>query len=472
MTRLGLGFGRMIDPGVGRVLYGRHMSAVASYTYLRPSTLTKESGLVLQTSGGLAEREGKVAYPRYFAGFLTAPGQVAAGLLAVSEVSRARYAGTGPPADLDPIVTAAPGRLRFEALSGCRGVYVRLDVLPAALDGRLVDHGTTNVDIGPSLRAALARVDDAGPLRLKVGPDSFSISIVDSPPVRRTAALPTRWLRGFVDVPVLASQFDARPDQFDGRSDQFDARPDRFDARPELSVERAAEVLRESPDGRLAAILPMLRHATRVRAYGPPVAASSTATASGWELETPTLRLSVMLSPTPERGFSGGAAAAAVDGDRAIDDAGLVDGLLAWDTIVDVAELAAVSGLSPTRIRDALGQLAIAGRVGYDLAEGSYFRRILPYGVRAAGRLNPRLIGARQLVCTGAVTLGIDRAEVRGKTEGQAVHVVGGSPLSCTCAWWVRVGADRGPCTHMLAVTLALAEPSAGPRESTVEDSE
>lgn len=129
----------------------RAMAAVASYSYLGSSSLAPDGGhLTLQTSGG------PTTHPRFFTGFVTAAEAAAVGLLAVAEVARTRYHQPINPASLDPVVTGGRDRLRFESFSGCCGVYARLDVLSAGLDGDIVAHGTTNVDVNPPLRQALA----------------------------------------------------------------------------------------------------------------------------------------------------------------------------------------------------------------------------------------------------------------------------------------------------------------------------
>ncbi len=71
----------------------------------------------------------------------------------------------------DPVVTCNGDRLRFESFSACGGVYARLDVLQEALDGDVVELGTTNVDVNVPLRKALARVGGNDPLHLAVGDD-------------------------------------------------------------------------------------------------------------------------------------------------------------------------------------------------------------------------------------------------------------------------------------------------------------
>ncbi len=109
--------------------------STTSYAYARPSGLTAD-GLDLQASGGLS------ANPRLFAGFMTTPQPVAAGLLAAADVARTRYFQPTGPGSLDPVVTGSAAMLRFESFSGCCGVYARPDVLPSGLDGRMLEHGT------------------------------------------------------------------------------------------------------------------------------------------------------------------------------------------------------------------------------------------------------------------------------------------------------------------------------------------
>jgi predicted nucleic acid-binding Zn finger protein len=92
--------------------------------------------------------------------------------------------------------------------------------------------------------------------------------------------------------------------------------------------------------------------------------------------------------------------------------------------------------------------------VGYDLAHGAYFHRVLPYDRAALEKMHPRLLGARELVEQGAVTLSGDSATVR---SGDAEYVVRieDSVARCTCPWFARHRGERGPCKHVLAVEHA-----------------
>jgi hypothetical protein len=104
-------------------------------------------------------------------------------------------------------------------------------------------------------------------------------------------------------------------------------------------------------------------------------------------------------------------------------------------------------------VRRALGQLGAAGRVGYDAAEGAYFHRELPYDAERLAAMHPRLRDARALVEAGGVRIEGESAYVR---SGDAEHAVRRTPQGdrCTCPWYGKHKASRGPCKHILAVDM------------------
>ncbi|GIJ78673.1 hypothetical protein Xph01_31050 [Micromonospora phaseoli] len=434
-----------------------------TYRYLASSALGQGS-LALQTSGGPTPN------PRFFSGFLTTAQAAAVGLLAVAEVARTRYHRPVSPASLDPVVTGSRDRLRFESFSGCCGVYARLDALPAGLDGDVVEHGTTNVDVNTPLRAALARVGGLDPLHLSVGPDDLTVSTMDGEVVEKKVPLPVRWLRGFAEVQVLAARFEPRAELPAAEATAFLRRLPRGNDRSVLWVVPAGRSLRLTSRpvagavclagaGRLAALHPMLRFAKTLRVYGPTVAAGSAAVPSVWELDTGALRLSLTLSPEPYRGFSGeGAALTALAGDDVVDDADLISALLSWDPTIDTDRLAAQAGIDVVRVRGALAQLGTAGRVGYDVAEAAYFHRVMPYDAGRAERDNPRLVGARALLDAGAVQLDGTSATVRSDDQVYRVRRLPDGGFTCTCPWWAKHRGQRGPCRHALATRMLLTE--------------
>ncbi|QNS07531.1 SWIM zinc finger domain-containing protein [Streptomyces xanthii] len=437
-------------------------------TYCRPSVFESAGGvgqLGLETSRG-ATPAGPRDHPRFFSGFLTCPQVAAAGLLAVADVAAARYHQQRLAASLDPVVTGSGDRLRFESFSGCGGVYARLDVLDQGLDGQEVGHGTTNVDVNNPLREALSRIGGDDPLHLRVGPEELAVTTLDGPVVEKKVPLPDRWLRGFAEAQVISAGFELRAELDAAEAVRFLRSLPRTSGREARWVVPAGRGLRPTSrpvpgavclpgPARLVALQRVLRHATALRVYGP-AAATRAAVSSAWEAVLPGMRLTLTLSPDAARGFSGeGGVLDALATDRAAEDAELIAVLLAWEPRIDLADLAAASGLPVERVRAALVRLGTSGRVGYDTAEAAYFHRELPYDAGRVERHNPRLRDARALVSAGAVTIE-DGAGTVTADDGH-VHRVreDGGTSRCTCLWWARYRGGRGPCKHALAVRMA-----------------
>ncbi|MFI7446702.1 SWIM zinc finger family protein [Nonomuraea sp. NPDC049714] len=431
--------------------------AVQAYSYAGPSVLA-DGRLGLSTSGGTA-LSGPQTHPRFFSGLLTHAAPAAAGLLAVADVALTRYHQPRPGWTRDPVVTCDGGRLRFESFSACGGVYARLDVL--GLDGDVLDRGTTNVDVNGPLRESLARVGGRDPLHLGVGPDELTVTTLDGAVVEKKVPLPTRWLRGFAEVQVIAAGFDLRAELKGPQAVRFLrslprkastavwAAPSGRDLRLTSGPGNGAVSL--AGVGRVATLMPLLRFAKALRVYGP--AAGSRHQASAWELELPGMRYTVAVSPEPWRGFSGeGAVLSHLATDEAAGDADVVGMLLNFEPTVEIGLLADRSGLTVERVRAALTQLGTAGRVGYDLHDASHFHRELPYDRDQVAQLNPRLTAARALAASGAVRLDGDQAQV---TTSGGVRQVGIEQGTCTCAWWFDHRGSRGPCKHVLAARIA-----------------
>ncbi|NUT49230.1 MAG: SWIM zinc finger family protein [Saccharothrix sp.] len=446
------------------------MTAVQTYAYLRESAVHEAAAgpaLDLATSGGWTP-DGPAANPSFFTGFLTAPTVAAPAILAVADIAAARYFQPRRAASLDPVVTGDGGCLRLESFSGCCGVYARLDILPAGLDGGDVGRGTTNVDVNEPLRRALAMIGGLDPLHLAVGPHGVEATTFDGRFVEKKVPLPDRWVRGFAEAQVAAAGFTPRAELSGPAASAFlRALP-----RPTTTGRRTVRLL--VPDGktlrpairpvagalslagpeRLDVLRRVLRHLTGLRVYAPD-AAPGVPTATAWEALLPGMRLTLMHSPEASRGFSGEGGVlddlATRDGAA---DADAIAELLAWEPRIDVADLSAQSGLPESRVRAALTVLGVSGQVGYDLADNAYFHRHLPFAAGDVERHNPRLRGARRLVEARAV------CEVDGVVRvgtGEHEHLVlrgDDGVLSCTCLWWAKYRGGRGPCKHVLAAQL------------------
>jgi hypothetical protein len=424
------------------------------------------SEVLLTTSGGVTE-EGPVLHPYLFSGFLTDPAAAALGMLACAAVARSRYFTPGSIVAIllrDPVVTSNGDRLRFESFSSCCGVHARLDLLPAALADAPAASGTTNVDFGDAMRAALASAAISGPLLLSVGSGELVVDTSGGTATERTVPLPERWVRGFGEVQALAVRMRPIGELAGTAARRFLRSLPRTARRPlwacpdrdgfSLAVTARPGAACVAGPHRLAELGPLLRFARRLRVYGPDVDSSTAQAPSAWELDLGSARFTLTLSPEKYRGFSGeGALLGLLAEEEVADDARLLGASLGWDPRIDVSRLAARSGLTSQAVLAALGYLAASGQVGYDLAEQSFFRRELPFGP-ALEAMHPRLAGARELIASGAVILCDGGAVVR---SGDTEHKVsfGDKADRCTCPWWGKHQGDRGPCPHVLAARMA-----------------
>ncbi|MFD3595743.1 SWIM zinc finger family protein [Nocardia sp. NPDC058640] len=445
--------------------------AAQTLSYRRPSSLEQSAGrsvLDLQTADG---RAGVLANPTFFRGFVTQPAVAAAGLLAVADVAAADYFDRERWASLDPVITANGDRLRFEAFSGCCGVHARLDVLPSAIDGE-TGYGTTNVDVNNPLRDALSGFMAEDPLHLTVGPDELAVATIGERVVEKKVPLPPRWLRGFAETQVIAAGFDLQAQVSAAEAVRFLRTVPRSrtpgsiggqwvvatGGRLRITSRPGPGVVSLPGPHRLGALRRVLRHAQSLRLYGPPTQRDSRPSASAWEVGLPGMRLTLMLSPGVGRGFSGeGASLAQLAGANTEADAELLSVLLAWDRRIELGDLAHRSGLPVERVRAALTRLGVDGRVGYDIADATFYHRELPYRTGRAERDNPRLQSARALVADGSVRVDPAdplRARVVTADATYQVTVDPAGAFACTCQWWTEHRGDRGPCKHALAVRI------------------
>ena len=324
------------------------------------------------------------------------------------------------------------------------------------------DTGTTNVDFNPPMRDALARVGGLEPLHLQVGEDVV-VRTLDTEVTERKVPLPERWLKGFAEVQLASAQVTPTLEVSAAEARRFVRGLPRSGSRKPVWVVPAGRGLRittrPTTDGvslsgldRLKPLEPLLRFARSLKAYaGPHDPAGSTGV---WELELDDARLVLALSPESSRGFSGeGGVLWDLADEDAADDADLVAALLAFEPRIDVDRLAADAALPRERVVSALGRLGAAGRVGFDVTDGGYFHRELPYDPERLAAMHPRLRDAHALVDAGAVRLEGDTARVR---SGDHEHVVRRTSDGdrCTCPWFAKHRGSRGPCKHVLAADL------------------
>lgn len=423
------------------------------------------------------------ADPSFFHGFAAYPSALAHGLVTLADVTATRYHHYVPSDERDPVLTAHGDRLRAECFSACNSVYARLDLLSDGLDGGEIGYGTTNVDISARTRQALVAVSRDELLHLDVGLEGLRVGTPDRQSTERPVRMPDRWVRALGNVAELHHQL--RPMFTLGRAatraflasvpsvttnTRHDGwlTPGRAGAR--LERRRTRDAVQLVGLHRLSALKRLMTHAEGLTAYAAEDGHGKDPAVSLFELTLPGARLSLGLTSTTFRGFSGeGALLPALAAVGVLDDADLVSVLLAFEPVLDADRLARESGLPIERVERALSVLATSGRVGWDPHDSAWFHRELPHDPNRVERDNPRLRAARELVRNRAVSRGADGAvRVHSGDAAYRVTLDADAGDRCSCAWYAKHTGGRGPCKHVLAVRLHL---DSGPREGASPDS-
>ena len=422
---------------------------------------------MLATSGGRTAT-GPAAHPVFFDGFLGHPEQAAAALLAVAKVARTRfYTPPGMVAAIlraaDPVVTSNGDRLRFESFSACCGVYARYDALPGSLDGTVLDTGTTNVDFNPPMRDALARIGGLEPLHLQVGEDVV-VRTLDAEVTEKKVPAARAVAQGLRRGAARQRHGHPGPRGRRVRGPAVRPRACRAPAAASRSGSSPPAAACGSPRGRRRTASPSpgstgsSRSSRCCASRGPcartplPTTRRAPPASGSWSSTTPASSSPSAPSPaggSPAKGECSGTSPTSSPPTTPTSSSAL----LAFEPRIDVARLAAESGLPEERVTRALGRLGAAGRVGYDAAEAAYFHRELPYDAERLATMHPRLRDATALVEAGAVRIDGDTAHVR---SGDTDHVVRRTADGdrCTCPWYAKHKGSRGPCKHVLAADL------------------
>lgn len=416
--------------------------------YAQPSTLEIEAGLARMFLATSAPQ-----FPLFFQGQLCAPRRTADLLLALSRVVGSRFHVPAAMLALilreaDPVITCGRDRMRWEGFSACCSTYARVDLLPEALEGTLLCQGTTNVDFGPEMRAALTQIREGLPCSLTVGQEALELRNGPASVVEKKVALPIRWLKGFAECQASQSTMELRWEIGAAEARRFLTSLPRSTGNEafyvtsagrglRLTQTRSREALAVAGLARLRLVESISRHAQGLRIFGNPSGASC------WQVTTTDSSFHLVLSPEVWRGFSGeGQLLEALALDTSPEDFARH---LTWDSVLRENDLAARSELSVPQVRGLLARLASSGRVGYDVAMGGYFQRNLPYDYERVEQLHPRLKAARKLsVQQEGDVFWVHSGDVEYRVQGDA----------CNCPWYARHAGERGPCKHVLAAQL------------------
>lgn len=434
------------------------------YTYRYPfasylSEVESAPGLVLSTC------DVRQDHPQFFAGKLREPKLVGEMLLALSDVVRTHYWLPRPP-NTDPVVTSAPEMLRFEGFSGCCGVYARVDLPAGAFDRDIQRSGTTNVDFNAAMRNSLQRLRTSREASLSVGRDGVELTHSGETVVEKKVKLPIRWLKGFSEVQAYQAGLTQRVEVPGAEARRFvRSLPAGVGPKNVSYVVASGNSLRLSQVSRpgavpvqgmnrIRAIEPLLTSAKSLRIW------SDDAGVSGWEVNFPTGRFFLLISPQLQRGFSGeGQALSQLAAGKWQEALPYVQANLAGQTQIDAAALATKLGLGLPEVTAALAVLGTRGVAGFDVASGKFFHRELPFQLDQIETLQPRLKDARKFLAEKEVKVlatPADQAWDVSVPGTEVQHHVRLRPAGdrCTCQWFSKYQGERGPCKHILAARM------------------
>ena len=445
------------------------MSASAELTYRYPfaSSLEVEAGTPrLRLAASLEKTEA----PHFFEGRLVAPRAFGDLMLVLSNIVRANFFRPLTPAMLDPVITASSSKLRFEGFSGCCGGYVQATIPAAAIDGKFLRRGTTNVDFNDPMRASLTRLNDRQAAQLSVGAEAMSLASGGGKVVEKKVRLPSRWVRGFCEGHIYQSRLRPHTELTGMQARQLIQLTPRSPARRPLYLQPRSDGARwstvDSPGcirvggtHRLSIIEPLIRQATSLQIW-----VDRDCSVSAWIVANPSGTLLLMLSPDVDRGFSGeGQALEALSASQSQQLLPAIRAQLKWQDALSIHELAQAASIDSGSVEKSLSVLGTQGVVGFDLSDQAYFHRELPFAIDAIEKYQGRLAGATELAANTAVTplpdVGPDQVfEVHSEDAFYRVTVMADGQWRCTCPWYGKHRGQRGPCKHLLAVRLQTSK--------------
>lgn len=422
------------------------------------ASTVRESGIFLAASTVTASNA------PFFKGLLTSPRRTADLFLALAHVVETRF--FTPPgmlqrqiAQRDPVLTCDSEILRLEGFSACASAYVRLDLLPQSFQSEGLSPGTSNVDFNAGMKVALSNVRNDEPTHIELSSAGLTLEAASiGKAFERRVELPIRWVKGFQEVQSAQSRMTSRfrisgPEaqrflrSMTGRSTRSPVWLTSISNTFRLSQTQSAGAVKAGNLERLRILKEVIRHAIFLEIY------SSDDGSTAWQVETPDSRLFLVLSPDSSRGFSGEGQSlkSLAMNSRQV---AKIRALLRWRQNLTPTQLAAELNLPFEAAETSLAQAAASGLVGFDLAQASFFHRELPYDLKNAEKLNPRLAGARRLVENASFQFDPDGAWISdGTFEYRLRRSIEGDWI-CSCPWVSRHGLSRGPCKHLLALQI------------------
>lgn len=436
------------------------------YNYRGVSSLQRDGGankLVLAHQTEISEVD---KIPCFFWGSLTEPYLTAKCWTTISKVVRSSF-GPVPPSLRDPIVSAGAERLRFEGFSSCNGVYVRLDMLPEAVDGEFIASGTTNVDFNDPMLNALNAIQKNEKVVLAVGDNAVQVSTERTKVVEKKVTLPPRWIKGLTSVQLYLAEMDKVFELNKLQTIQLFQSIPKGSAKGEFYVINRAGKFSFSPlifqggvrvggGNRLRLLEGVLPFINKLSIYQ-----SVDSETSCFVAEFGKMRLMMAFSPDSYRGFSGEGKALENMVEQVPEEYiyGL-NAMLKSNEVFNPSMLSIENDIAFSTMDSLTASLSSMGLLGYDLEDHQHFYRRLPFKTERILSLNPRLKNAKKLIDkTDIEIIKNDGMNVEARVKGSGVFhtvILDLDSAKCTCQWYTSYQGKRGVCKHVLAVRMLV----------------
>lgn len=434
------------------------------YNYQGVSTFNKSKEGNKLVLAHQTEIEEVNAIPCFFWGSLTDPYLTAKCWATISKVVRSSFGPT--PASLrDPIVSAGADRLRFEGFSSCNGVYVRLDMMPEAVDGEFIASGTTNVDFNEPLLNALNAIQKNERVVLSVGHNDVQVATSKTKVTEKKVKLPLRWIKGLTSVQLYLADMDLSFEINRMQSIQLFQSIPKGNIKGDFFITKRAGKFMFSPIANvdsvrvggvqrlrlLEGILPLVK--------GIQVYQSQDKETCAVLAEFGTMRLMMAFSPDAYRGFSGEGIAL----ENMIKEVPLewicgLNSLLKSNEIFNPTMLSIQNDIQFDTMDSLTASLSSMGLLGYDLNENQHFYRRLPFKTERILSLNPRLKNAKKLIDNSDIEIVLKKPDyTQARVKGSGVYhtvIIDKEKVKCTCDWFTNYQRKRGVCKHILAVKI------------------
>ncbi|MFY8187546.1 MAG: SWIM zinc finger family protein [Flavobacterium sp.] len=437
------------------------------YQYAAVSTIEKTKGINHLVMAHQTEIEEINNIPCFFWGSLTEPYVTAKCWSTIAKVVRSSFSPI-PPSLRDPIVSAGASRLRFEGFSSCNGVYVRLDMKPAAIDGEFIASGTTNVDFNEPMLNALNAIQKNEKVTLAVGQKELQVITSKAKVIEKKVTLPPRWIKGLTSVQLYLADMDQKFELNKIQTIQLFQTLPKGNVKGEFHLtQRAgkcmfstlatADSVRVGGIHRLRLLEGILPIVEKIRVYESSDKETCAVVADFGKME-----LLMAFSPDANRGFSGeGKALDTMAEHVPMEWIYGLNSLLKSNELFDPALLSIENDIEFSTMDSLTSSLSSMGLLGYDLEARNHFYRRLPFKTERILSLNPRLKNAKKLIENDDIQIIAKRnGYIEASVKGTDVHhrvILEGENQHCTCQWFTNYQGKRGICKHILGVKMMVS---------------